>query len=791
LSELKKLSNSLVNSEISLYDFLQTDNDILIHSQLESMKESCEIFINRTRESSGAVDLAQFSQGQFEQVLKKRIMGHLRLGYHLDHCISDLFDAGFEPINLRGFADKITYYLTYLRQAGVAQFPIEMQYGFNQQFCTISFSVSVSHFVKEYLYTAAQKTVDLADPLSNLIAQAKELGHFVEIIYIESSKKLVINGSWLKQKVNHNLLFAMYSIPSAKLLPLKRASANLPIKNWNQENLEELEQKTLENNHIEVIAPVEVVDANELKDQLEDSFVASFSGAEVDEDEMQVIKSTIKEVAKDPLQIIKGTPREKDENAILIFQSLKDKLKNVDEQKLQRMVNETLENYIQKQREVIEKQDMRVGGGEFGHMHETIKQKDTEIENLKNKVKTLFHELKAFQNTAQVKANLDKEVQVEVEADPEIVEELEKEIVKRDQIIETLQTHETLTQENREQITELLVKQGELAKEKHLLEMNVKKLEIEARQKESILLQQMQAKEKLLSGKDTMLLKMKESLTRLGEVKDKTIKGLNDRLSILNSEISELKVVVGSGKVDALQRDNANLNQNLTKIKAQFEEMSNQYKLLKNNNSGKATESELKQAKSTLNQLETKFASKEQEISSILKILNENKTELQQKIAENQKLAQEIKNYQKANAVIVETPVTSSPASTVVDQAVAQELKDTKKILDEKENMIKALELKLIQAEKDKAQVLANTASGPTEAEHKQLTLKLEKLEKEKLKMMEDVRNKTKESAEAIVGSKKLKAEVTALQNRIKLIEQENQKLKTKNAAGQNAKKAS
>ncbi len=750
----------MVNGEISLYDFLQTSSDILIHPLMDSFQTQCEIFIERSRQASGAVDLALFSQGQFEHVLKKRIMGHLRLGYHLDHCVSDLFDAGFEPINVRGFADKVTYFLTYLRQAEVAQFPIEMQYGFNQQFCTISFSVSVSHFVKEYLYTAAHKKFDLTDPLSRLIAEAKDLAHIVEIIYIDSSKKLVINGSWLKQKVNHNLMFVMQAISAAKLLPTIKSSGNHSLKSWNHENLDQLEQKKLDNNHIQVLEN-ETTEIKKSNDQLAASFVASFSGAGFGEDDLQVIKSTINEVAKDHMQMIQAAPKNKDENAVLIFQSLKDRLKNVDEHKLQTMVNKTLDNYIEKQRQELEKKQSQQGPDEFSHMHETIKQKDDEIDGLKRKIKTLFFELKALQATEKVRNEIAADSSVDLDMDSEKIKELESEIAKRDRMIEELKKQDNLSMESREQIADLLVKLGDSAKERHLLELNLKRISFHSAKKEAHLLQEIKGREKLLSAKESMIESFKENLARLNEEKEKNIGNLNNRIAVLNSELSKFKALNPVSKIENLENEKMKLNELLKKLNLQLNKLTNENEALKN--------------KSTDIQNQAKIIEKEHELAI--------------KNVEIEKLKTSLRVFEEKYVQMEQSLPDQTSSNNPTEIASQEELTSLKELVSDKEDIISALEDKLMELEKERLQASSPVISP--DAETKQMNLKLDKLEKDKQKLMEEVRNKTKESAEAVVLSKKLKTEVTALQNRLKLLEQENQRLKSKNASSQSGKKAS
>lgn len=142
------------------------------------------------------------------------ITNHLSAGHYIDQLTLDAFENGHNIVPLRSFLDHSIYYITYLKQVGLAGVPIEIDYSNDQNNFILNIHVSVNEFVSEYLIDSFGDTSS-DNPIHFLMTIIKGISDFLELIYFEDSNKLVIRGLWFKD-INKLKGFTFNNILSAK-----------------------------------------------------------------------------------------------------------------------------------------------------------------------------------------------------------------------------------------------------------------------------------------------------------------------------------------------------------------------------------------------------------------------------------------------------------------------------------------------------------------------------------------------------------------------------------------------
>ncbi len=122
-----------------------------------------------------------------------KITNHLSMGLSLDELATNAFRGDYNVVSIRSFVDHITYYLSYLKQAGLAGIPFEVEYAANHEFFVINISASVKNFVAEYMIDAFGE-VKSEEPLNYLLGVAANTCDFLDITYLEEPGKIALTG---------------------------------------------------------------------------------------------------------------------------------------------------------------------------------------------------------------------------------------------------------------------------------------------------------------------------------------------------------------------------------------------------------------------------------------------------------------------------------------------------------------------------------------------------------------------------------------------------------------------
>lgn len=166
----------------------------------------------------GLVALEKFFRGQasiqlaenFPSVnegLSVKVTNHLRMGADLDRVTQFVHARNGAVVNVRTFIDHAIYYLVYLKQAGIAALPIELDCGHTGTDTVVQIHLPVKNYVAEYLMDSFGQA-NGQDPLRYLLAICASSADFMEIQYIQSASKLVLTGLWQNKASARTIRFS-------------------------------------------------------------------------------------------------------------------------------------------------------------------------------------------------------------------------------------------------------------------------------------------------------------------------------------------------------------------------------------------------------------------------------------------------------------------------------------------------------------------------------------------------------------------------------------------------------
>jgi hypothetical protein len=155
-----------------------------------------------------------------------KITNHLASGLNIDQISLDAFDAGFNIVSLRSFIDHSIYYLTYLKQAGLAGIPYEFEYSSNDDVFVVNICASVKNFVAEYMIDAFGH-INNDDPLNYLLNIVQKSCDFLDITYLENPGKIIFTAFWSKSDSGFNgLAFNNIQTTAQAITQLEKKIAN-------------------------------------------------------------------------------------------------------------------------------------------------------------------------------------------------------------------------------------------------------------------------------------------------------------------------------------------------------------------------------------------------------------------------------------------------------------------------------------------------------------------------------------------------------------------------------------
>ncbi len=245
--------HKIVENDISLISLSEISdlNNFLIHNgrgvfTLEWMRYEATLkLLSRFFTQQTSIHMDDVYENLFDNFKTCKIVNHTKIGYFSDLISNEAFDNGFNVYRVRNYLNNMIFFLFYLKQSGISQIPIEIEYAYNKDVLIIQAVSSVQNFILEYL-TDSFKEADYNNPLHFLLRICSECAHLFDVYYLEKASKVVFTAVWpLEEKAesfNNSSLF-INKIYSAEYYKnnLKDGIANVSI--GVQDNIEMLEER--------------------------------------------------------------------------------------------------------------------------------------------------------------------------------------------------------------------------------------------------------------------------------------------------------------------------------------------------------------------------------------------------------------------------------------------------------------------------------------------------------------------------------------------------------------------
>lgn len=504
-------------------------------------------------------------------------------GEYLDRLVHNAFLDGVSALSIKTFFDHLVMYLTGLKTKGKLGMPIEVTYGnFND-----IFGVQFHFFTKDLILDDV--TASLSSKISKkaeeyLLNVAIQSSDFFDFTLLKEVNKTVITALWSKDtriKIeNRGLLF-------------NEVSAQASITNYPTEGVTSFQMNNpfLEDFSEKIVLPG--------APGVQDDFSQAVKGPPAEIPEVRIIHGT--EVEEEIITIVKGKVEEEEEvfrisgekfdvdtfafrvssgidakakgDDILKIKSLKNELPDAIKNSFQmftQSLNKTMESISEedlakfKELEVpkIIKETTKKVDSQFKAAAFALKGSDPataalnlENENLKSKVKILMTEVKILKDTKAAMA----EAQMKAKAATEVSIQTAQTIDNNDsalkvQMIQKMQEQKSLNEQDTKKLAALMERETKYLKEAKENEIQLKKLQIETGQKESLYAQEIEKLNRLSKSKDLIVTKTKEGLSKLIEQKDKELQSTTEKLNQASKALASNQTQNQANMIRELER---------------------------------------------------------------------------------------------------------------------------------------------------------------------------------------------------------------------------------------------
>lgn len=317
LGNIKDVKNFLLNNGKLII------REELIHNEVYS--ESLKNFFCQFT----SVHLDELYPNQFDEFHQFDLSDHASVGQLTDELALIATNRGFNPVTVRTYLDHLIYYFSYLKQAGLAHVPFEVECGFNSESMAIEVHTTMRNFVSEYLIDSFGD-INSSDPLQFLLGIIQKSCDFLHINYIEENTKLALVGIWNKSSSLKSTSIAFQNIYSTEEV-LK--DIELKVQNYKEINVrEEAKEVNLPGNLLEMILPSSENSIFSKDDKLASNLVAFVIGRFEEENPDTSIQSEKEDVL---INIIKAYP----DKALL---------EKLDQADIDHIVNRVKKNHIAK-----------------------------------------------------------------------------------------------------------------------------------------------------------------------------------------------------------------------------------------------------------------------------------------------------------------------------------------------------------------------------------------------------------------------------------------------------------
>lgn len=748
-------------------------------------------------------------------------------GEYLDRMVQKAFESGVEALTLKTYFDHLVMYLAGLKKKGKAGLPFEVTYGafeeifavqvhfFSQQLevmdVATSLSSSLSRKAEEYFLNTAVQSADFFDfsympDVNKVVVTAlwtkEERFNFENRGLMFTSLKGGVTLARIENNIDTPLtigetplidLTEKVSIPSS----LPEEVSKTVLKSNQEEDLGDTLIKGIPETEDEALLirgdePLEELVQTVRGKFEEDKSVVRIAGNKLDVDKFAVtIAASVDETAKEKDMKVRSLGRKLPE---AIKTGLFDFAKNINKdvqdlddsdldkfqvQKLPELIQKDLSHQIkvQSHSQKAEPAEMKVqslfpqgmptlaanNNEAFKALEAKLMTANADNQKLLSQMKALTSEVRILKESRNKMAEIQmKAAQAANEINLKDQQDDQDEELRR-HFQQKLNDQKTLNEQELKKLSALLEKESKLIATVKNEEIKARKVQLEAQQKETFFITELEKSERQTKAKDLMLIKTKETFTKLIEKKDREASDLRAKAEQLTKALATGPSSTQTQQIKDLEKQNANLSKQLEVYKIKISSLAS--------NMGPSTnEQALKDESRKLSmlnqQMKNQLDMSKKEIEKLMAKSTADNSQLLLFKQDKMKLEQLLK---KAS---LEHPKEAVPQHNMNDQELKR-LQAQNQILEtqvkDSSQKITNLESKLIEALKPQ-----KSAVGGDEGSK----VKVSQLENSVKKLTQDLLATKNQLSEEKKETNKLRQEKTALQNQLDKLKKEADKAK-------------
>lgn len=426
---------------------------------------------------------------------------------------------------------------------------------------------------------------------------------------------------------------------------------------------------------------------------------------------------------------------------------------------------EIIKQGILKKEEINHSEISQVVKGTIPESEDKMNAVTRENERLKSQLRTLAAEVKVLKESKAKMQEMHFKAMKASEAEAPM-DKLDSDEELRKHFQQKINDQKALNEMELKKLSGLLERESKLIADVKAEELKSRKLHIEALQKEAYFAQEIEKAERLVKGKDLMLVKTKESFTKLLERKDGELSDLRNKNEQLSRALATAPSLALEKTVKSLEKQNANLFKQLDVYKIKLSSLATKMNAVKEDDH----KDEARKLQMQNNQLKNQLEVSKKEVDKLQQKMGQERSEILELKQEKVRLELLVKKMSAESS-----PKESEAAPQQVSDQELRKMQAQNQLLEnqlrDSASKMLALETKLQDALK-----LAQKNAAPSGDDGSKV--KLGQLESSVKKLTQDLVENKNLLAEAKKETNKLRQEKTALQNQLDKLKKEAQKAK-------------
>jgi hypothetical protein len=751
-----------------------------------------EFIFDKFFQEYGGISLAE-NYPSFIERGSFNVINPFNTGEYLDRLVHSAFADGINALPVKTFFDHMMMYLTALKKQEKIGLPIEVHFGYYEEV----FGVQLHFFTQQLELTditgALSDTLDRKSG-SYLLNVAVHSADFFDFSLLKEVNKTVVTALWARdERIRYENRGFLISELSAAAKLTDYPTVGVTSFQTTTHELTDLTDTVVisgisapEEEYKQTISgPQEDLEdiVNVVKGKIEEEKeVFKIAGGKFDVDNFAYrISSGIEEKAGNDVMKVKALgqlpdniknsfrdftkrlgkpPEELSEEDIEVF-------KNTEVPKMFKQIIPGSKKPDENVKTIVKGgQTITAGPSGSGENEKVLSQKlatmNAENETLKTKMKTLLAEVKILKDSKAQMAEMNEKAKQAAAAAMAATGQnnLDADLAMKEQFLQQLQDQKTLNEVDAKKLASIMEREKRMVTEAKENEVRLKKLQIEATQKESFFAGELEKLQRQLKARDLVISKSKESFTKLAEKKDEELREVTAKLEQTTKALASSSGQSQMIEIRELRRQIANHEKMIAIYKEQLKKpaaKSEEDNTKEENKKLVMLNTQMKNQLETAKRELTKFQERMSQDAALMSALKAEKNKMDQLV---KKLQSEAKKEEHSNN----------------NQQFEQEIKKLNVQLQFIDQQLKDSQVKNRELEQKLAETLKNQKKEvTTDQESKGKTAHLENNVR---KLTQDLVESRNQLAEMKKETNKLRQEKTALQNQLDKLKKESDKNK-------------